>query len=38
MPTYLVVLRKTSLLGLPRSFVPWLFEKDGFPERRLTTP
>lgn len=36
MPIYLAVLRKIRLLGLPVAVELWLFEKDVFPERKLT--
>lgn len=36
MPVHLAVLRKRRLLGLPVTTEFWLFQKDGFPERKLT--
>lgn len=36
-PTHLAVLRKTRHSCLPWPFEPWLFEKDGLSEKRLTT-
>lgn len=36
MPIYLAVLTKIRFLGLPVAIELWLFEKDGFPKRKLT--